>query len=827
MKTLHSIRRAPRGQRGMAMLYALFGASVSAGLLALLIANTGLDAQKVAAGRTRVEQRFVGEAALSAASVKLQERLANWYRPDTWVAGDGEEWASIEGARQRWGLDGEGDWKDLYLAGVTMVPTGQHGGPDGRLAVTGQGELPGRFKAVGWRVQLLGIPFATPESTGSPMMTRNRMFEVRVVATDAPTWEGVLQTKHAWTAESGFTAALDELSSADRGALLELDQGGWDPFGEPVATEGERRRGQRRVLTRVFQVSRTPTTQFAILYDDDLEINPGPSMTIRGRVHSNADLYLGCNNTLTVDTNYLRAVGGLYRRRKDNTSSNGTVRVRSWVADPFDPSEPSSFRRMDSRGQLGSIAGNVSGYDSAFTLGYDANGDGDFRDSGEHLPFHVGALEKWGASSSYPVPEGQTFPHTVGYGDAHPENVSGVQLPNLGTKQALFDAASEVEAKAVVDPLTGKFSPAAPGGSGLVAGFYAAQADLKVIAGSPIPDSSSPGGWSWDWSAYGSNPDASDPADPSQWIDRSASIKLAQQLLGKQAISVDFVPDTREDSNRSVPGYPGHQYPGVGVVKVDIAAIMELQTALASSSSFQAALQAAGHPPGQAANLVNDNPGLIGMQLQPANGLLYAGHADMDHTPVGGEKTSTGAKAKGVYLTNGEILPGDLTVVTEGSLYVHGDYNKFDHAGNALFNADGNLVGDGLHSNVSAVIADAVNLLSNAWTNNKPLSGSLPKASETTFNLSVYTGNQPTMGSSYNGGFENLPRFHEKWSGRHAFINGSFVQAWQNALATGSWSYGGDRYTAPYRDWVYDTRLLGREPPFVPYTITAREVITF
>ena len=163
----------------MAMLYALFGASVSAGLLALLIANTGLDAQKVAAGRSRVEQRFVGEAALSAASIKLEQRLANWYRPDTWLPDDGEEWTSIPDARERWGLAGEGDWEDLYLAGITMVPTGHSGGPDGRLAVTGQGELPGRFKAVGWRVQLLGVPFATPEGSGSPMRTTNRMFEVR------------------------------------------------------------------------------------------------------------------------------------------------------------------------------------------------------------------------------------------------------------------------------------------------------------------------------------------------------------------------------------------------------------------------------------------------------------------------------------------------------------------------------------------------------------------------------------------------------------------------------------------------------------------------
>ena len=215
------------------------------------------------------------------------------------------------------------------------------------------------------------------------------------------------------------------------------DQGGWDPFGEPVAGQQLRRHERRRVLSRVFQVSRTPTTQFAILSDDDLEINPGPSMTVRGRVHSNADLDMSCGGTLRLDTNYLRAMGGIYRRRKNNTNSTGTVRVRRWVEDPFDPSEPVNWVRMDSRSQLGGIAGNISGYDSAFTLGYDANGDGDFTDSGELLPFHAG-VGQVGCAQGYAVPDSQDFAHTVGYGDAHPENVSSVVAEPRPS--ALFDA---------------------------------------------------------------------------------------------------------------------------------------------------------------------------------------------------------------------------------------------------------------------------------------------------------------------------------------------------------------------------------------------------
>ena len=178
---------------------------------------------------------------------------------------------------------------------------------------------------------------------------------------------------------------------------------------------------------------------------------------------------------------------------------------------------------------------------------------------------------------------------------------------------------------------------------------------------------------------------------------------------------------------------------------------------------------------------------------------------------MGGEKTSTG-EGQGVCLTNGEVLPGDLTVVTEGSLYIEGDYNKYDHAGNTLFDTDGDVVGSPVASNVSAVIADAVEPAVQRLDEHQAPERVAPVASETTFNVSVYTGNQPTEGSAYNGGFENLPRFHEKWTGIHCYINGSFVQAWQSEIADGTWSYGGDRYKAPRRDWVYDTRCWGASP---------------
>ena len=146
-------------------------------------------------------------------------------------------------------------------------------------------------------------------------------------------------------------------------------------------------------------------------------------------------------------------------------------------------------------------------------------------------------------------------------------------------------------------------------------------------------------------------------------------------------------------------------------------------------------------------------------------------------------------------------------MVTENSIYVQGDYNTNNKVG-------------------AAVIADAVNLLSNSWDGSKGASSSLPGASETSFNLAIITGNTETVGSKYNGGLENLPRFHESWSGVKCNITGSFVNTWESQYANAPWRYGGNVYKAPGRAWSYDTdfNTVANLPPFTPMAVTAENV---
>ena len=181
----------------------------------------------------------------------------------------------------------------------------------------------------------------------------------------------------------------------------------------------------------------------------------------------------------------------------------------------------------------------------------------------------------------------------------------------------------------------------------------------------------------------------------------------------------------------------------------------------------------------------------------PPNGLLYAYRTD-----------ATVDQPNGIRLTNGAEVHAPMTVVTEDPIYIQGDFNTVDKKGVAVF-------------------ADAVNLLSNDWDDTKGSSG-LPTASDTWYNVLMVTGNTPTPdgGGTYSGGFENLPRFHESWSGKTASIRGSFIKIFESEIAVSPWRYGGNVYKAPARDWLFDPDLndIDNMPPFTPNAVYYRRV---
>lgn len=478
--------------------------------------------------------------------------------------------------------------------------------------------------------------------------------------------------------------------------------------------------GNQATASRIVNSEATPIFQFAVFYNNDLEINPGPLMSVLGRVHSNGDMYLGSQNTtLTLNTNYVRAVGDIFRHRKDDpNASQGTVNIRRWVSNPFSGAEPSEYVTMRSQGQMNNDGiTSTSGYDSNFTGGWDVNQNGDYTETGDALPWGPGALEYWSEPEGYANGGG----HTVLSAD---HGMTEAVTPHIGSIQ-MYESVQGGDF--VFDPGTRQYVATAPGTGTHNKGYYHSNAGLSIIVAN-----------NGTWKAFD-----------------GAGTNVTSHLTG--VVSLSQMYDARQANGSTSK---------IWVANVDVAA-----------------LNASGH--------------------FPSNGLLYAAHYG----------AGTGLNAKGIRLKNAAVLNSALTVVSENPLYVWGDYN----------------VGDATHpQRGAALIGDAINLLSKSWDDAK-VKGVLPSAANTTYNAALIGGNQESSVGQYNGGLENLPRFHENWSGKTCAFKGSFVNAYHSRFATGNWLYGSDRYEAPNRVWTYNTRFnnVANLPPFTPMAVSARDVVSW
>jgi hypothetical protein len=173
----------------------------------------------------------------------------------------------------------------------------------------------------------------------------------------------------------------------------------------------------------------------------------------------------------------------------------------------------------------------------------------------------------------------------------------------------------------------------------------------------------------------------------------------------------------------------------------------------------------------------------------PTNGIIY-----------GSIPTAAGS-LKAFRIKNGATLPRATTIATNNPLYTVGNYNTTS-------------------KKPAAILADAITILSGNWSDAKSTQDlSQRVATATQVNASYMTGNLETgaSGQGYNGGLENLPRFLEKWDGVTFTWRGSAVDLWYSRQADGAWSYG-NFYTAPNRDWAFDSDLLDltKLPPGTP-----------
>jgi hypothetical protein len=186
---------------------------------------------------------------------------------------------------------------------------------------------------------------------------------------------------------------------------------------------------------------------------------------------------------------------------------------------------------------------------------------------------------------------------------------------------------------------------------------------------------------------------------------------------------------------------------------------------------------------------------------------------------------------RGIRLKNGAKLPsGGLTVASDNPVYIQGDYNTgrvtnstggvvTETPANTANNGTGSPVVSGYTRQPSAVLGDAVMILSNNWSDaNSTSDVSARPAKPTTVNTAIVSGIVPSglvaSGSnSYSGGAENFPRFMESWGTGNTFTyNGSMVELFLSRQNIGKWG-SSNVYDPPRRQWAFDTLFYTSPPP--------------
>ena len=178
------------------------------------------------------------------------------------------------------------------------------------------------------------------------------------------------------------------------------------------------------------------------------------------------------------------------------------------------------------------------------------------------------------------------------------------------------------------------------------------------------------------------------------------------------------------------------------------------------------------------------------------------------------DQSATGSNHSAIRLTNGDVLPKDgLTFVTDNPLYLQGNWNT---GANPPSNAnDSTRPMDPSYAwRPSAIVADAITLLSGAWQDNNSSKGLNQRtASNTTVNAALVAGNVPSgsQGNNYSGGAENFVRFLEDWTGKTFTYYGSMLQLYASKYATGTWG-NANVYAPGTLKWHFDEKFTLNAP---------------
>lgn len=525
-----------------------------------------------------------------------------------------------------------------------------------------------------------------------------------------------------------------------------------------------------------------PLFQFAIFYEQDMEIAPGANMTVTGPVHGNGNIFIEPNSGTTLTfSNAVGAVGYI---------TNGE--------DPLDPSSRSFGTAIFDSTHLGdqpplSVPVGTNTYstnDPAGTniysllqlpqTGQDTNISTNLFFNKADIVIIVSNNNTIGVTSGVFNNQATVISNSQWASWISTNGSFTDQRDNLNVNPVVINVSNLVTWSATNTILSSQLAAARGTSDGNVSSIYIA--DLRSTSNE-----------SWVTN-----------------VTLTTNYTTNSTTAGSYPAPGTFVPPVTTNAA----GHTNSTYPGTYYGSVTNVAVSVTNSSKPGSGTYIAG------------TLVTNGSGF---NKTYTYSILEYGYAQisgytygvLSPTVTGSTNTSpewSTVSQPGIVLSNGAVLPSGglgLAVATPDPAYIVGNWNvKTNNSGSS---------DAGLNSTAytfpSAIYADAITILSSAWNPaNSTAALSSRTAASDTVNAAVLTGNVPSDGDYYSGGVENFLRFLENWSNQTLTYNGSLVCLFSSQIANQPWPGTGTVYNPPTRDWSFDLNFNNpqKQPPMMP-----------
>ena len=611
-----------------------------------------------------------------------------------------------------------------------------------------------------------------------------------------------------------------------------------------------------------ISVRGAPLFSHAIFYNMDLEIFPGPNMTISGPVHSNGSLYLYPGNGSTLAfTDQVTCTGGIYHAAAPyDVSSDGasaaartgsiTIPNKATVATNL----YSTFWQDTTQGT--GTAGTVwSNFRTNASQVWNGNLQTGAFGIQNYSPVAVGAYAAQTTTAvDNSINTGRTLiepPNTPAIADPNYNQKTDIEYQKYSSNAGIYIQVTPSTGTITVSSRSKSYPTtvtplAIPAGSNLVTIHPYNQTTPSTTTG--VVKTYAVGAMITSGTNKNKYPLTTTTTTTTTPSTTTVTSSGTTTTPGTPSVSPSSVvtyvssstpPSTSSSTSTSTGSttlnsgmYDQHRQMGIDTVDLNMDAFRNAVAVMAGQATY---INSAGTS--TAVDPVHNV--FTGLTTANWTGIVYVEVTGAPTTdPITGATyaaSSAASLATGVRLLNGtNKLPSygtanpGLTIATNAPVYIKGNYNA---DGNTNPNVNGSAdpsVNAETGEVPACIAADAITILSPGFSDATSLSSFCPAASATVeISAAFLTGITPSNkngNTQSSGGAHNLPRFLENWSGKSTYIRGSLVCLFESRVFTQPYNASG-YYSPPTRNWGFNSLFrAGIYPPGTPSVQSYRRI---